>query len=65
MSDKITIEFDVENKVIGKVDGTKNIGPVDIAKVLMSVALSSLSKVSLKPANKIIQPDKKILHHSV
>lgn len=59
--EKITIDFDVEKKEIHKVEGTEKISPIDIARVLVSVAHSTLNRIELKPANKLVTPNKKIV----
>jgi hypothetical protein len=50
---KITIEFDTEKKTINKIEGTEDINPIDIAKILMSVSLSALNKINIEPEKKI------------
>lgn len=59
--DKITVEFDAEKKTIGKIEGTEDVNPIDIAKIFMSISLSALSRINMKAESKIIQPDKKIV----
>ena len=61
----ITIKFDEEKNRIVKVEGLSEINPIDITKILLTVSLTSLNKIVLKPVNKIITPDKKIIggHH--
>jgi len=51
--EKIIITFDVEKKTVNKVEGTDEISPIDISKVLMSVAMQALNKVQIEPKSKI------------
>lgn len=53
MINEIKIKFDTEKKTINSIEGTENVSPLDIAKILMSVSLTSLNKIELKPKNKI------------
>jgi hypothetical protein len=58
---EIVIQFDIENKTINSIEGTEDVSPVDIAKILMSVALTSLNKIKVKKEGKIIKPKLKIV----
>lgn len=60
--EEIKIKFDLDTKTVRSIEGAQNVDPLEIARMMLGMAMRSLSMIKVEEKNdKIIQPKIKII----